>query len=81
MLAGLAKVAISEGDPHGFALVAFELALGHGIRVPDAAYVEVARRTRAMLISADRAQLEAAAALGIVTMPIADVRSGFPDSP
>ncbi len=80
VLAGLAKVSILEGDPHGFAITAFELALDHGIRVPDAAYVETARRSRAVLISADRAQLQAAADLGVATVPIAEVRSGFPDS-
>lgn len=78
VLAGLAKVAIGERDPHGFAVAAFELALDHGIRVPDAAYIEIARHTRATLISADRAQLQAAAHLGVPVVPIADVWPGFP---
>ncbi|HYO44076.1 MAG TPA: type II toxin-antitoxin system VapC family toxin [Candidatus Limnocylindrales bacterium] len=81
VLAGLAKVAIPEGDPHGFAVAAFELALDHGIRVPDAASIETARQARATLVSADQAQLQAAANLGIPVVRIADVGSGIPDSP
>jgi predicted nucleic acid-binding protein len=72
-LAAMSRVAIPENDPHGFAAAAYALALDRGIRVPDAAYIEVARRLGATIISADRAQLHAAAAAGVTAAPLSEV--------
>ncbi len=73
VLAALSRVAIDEGDPHGFAAASYSFALDSGIRVPDAAYIETARRNGATLVSVDRDQLRAAAAAGITVVAIRDV--------
>jgi predicted nucleic acid-binding protein len=73
VLAALSRVAIHEGDPHGFASATYVLALEGGIRVPDAAYVEMARRSGATLVSADHDQLRAAASAGITAVSISEV--------
>jgi predicted nucleic acid-binding protein len=69
----LASVSFEEVDPHRFANAAFGLALSFGIRVPDAAYIEVARGRRATLITVDRRQLEAAERLGVPVVALADL--------
>jgi predicted nucleic acid-binding protein len=69
----LGSVAFEEVDPFDVAGSAFRLALTSGIRVPDAAYVEVARTRGAMLVTADERQLAAADALGIPAVALADV--------
>jgi predicted nucleic acid-binding protein len=81
VVAGLSKIAITEGDSHGFAIAVFELAMQHAIRVPDAAYIETARGVGAVLVSADRAQVAAASDLGVPVRPIGDVIVRIPDSP
>jgi predicted nucleic acid-binding protein len=73
VLAALSRVSIDEDDPHGFATAAYTFALDRGIRVPDAAYVETARRRGAPLVSADRDQLRAAASAGITVVAINEV--------
>lgn len=80
-LAALSMVSITEDEPHGFASAAYRLALETGIRVPDAAYVEIARRTGRTLVSADRPQLRAASSLGLTATPIAEVGPRAPDEP
>ncbi len=72
-LAELSRISIQEGDPHGFASAAYALALDNGIRVPDAAYLETARRTDATLITADRAQLAGALRMGLAAMSLSEV--------
>lgn len=73
VLGALASVSFEEVDPHEFAAAAFRLALATGLRVPDAAYIEVARVRHATLITADRRQLEAAEHLGIPAVALADL--------
>lgn len=73
VLGALGSVSFEEVDPHEFAAAAFGLALTTGLRVPDAAYVEVARIRAATLITADRRQLEAAEQLGIPVVALADL--------
>ena len=70
-LGALAAVDITELDPHGFALAAFRLALDTGLRVPDAAYVQVAATSNRTLITADRTQLQAAWARGVDAVDVA----------
>ena len=48
-------------------------ALGHGLHVQDATYLETARRTGAPLITADRAQLQAATDMGLATLALSEV--------
>jgi predicted nucleic acid-binding protein len=69
----LGSVSFEEVDPHGFAAAAFRLAIASGLRVPDAAYVEVARVRRAILLTADRRQLEAAEQLGIAAVSLSEL--------
>ena len=78
VLAALSRVSIDEGDPHGFATAAYAFALDRGIRVPDAAYVETARRSGGTLVSADRDQLRAAASVGITVLAISEVPARDP---
>lgn len=73
VLAALTRVQIDEVDPHGFATATYNLAIEHDIRVPDAAYVETARRLGAALVSSDGAQLRAASAAGLSAMAISEV--------
>jgi predicted nucleic acid-binding protein len=73
VMGALGLVAFEEVDPHEFAAVAFGLALATGLRVPDAAYVEVARVREATLITADRRQLEAAELLGVPVVALSDL--------
>lgn len=73
VMAALVKVAIDEPEPHGFAAAAMRHALGHGLHVQDATYLETARRSGAPLISADRAQLEAAVRMGLAAIALTDV--------
>jgi predicted nucleic acid-binding protein len=73
ILGALTAVAFEEVDPHEFAGAAFRLALSTGIRVPDAAYIELARARRATLITADARQLRAAEHLGVPVVALADL--------
>ncbi len=73
VMSALSNVAIDETEPHGFAGAAMTLALGCGLHVQDASYLETARRAGAMLISADRAQVRAAEALGIPALALRDL--------
>lgn len=73
VMGALASVSFEEVDPHAFASAAFGLALATGLRVPDAAYVEVARVRRATLITADLRQLEAAESLGVSAVAVANL--------
>jgi predicted nucleic acid-binding protein len=73
VMRALSSVSFEEVDPHAFAARAFGLALAAGLRVPDAAYVEVARVRHATLVSADRRQLEAAEQLGIPAVALSDL--------
>jgi predicted nucleic acid-binding protein len=73
VMAELVKVAIDEVEPHGLAVAAMKHALGHGLHVPDATYLETARRTGAPLITADRAQLQAATDMGLATLALSEV--------
>lgn len=69
----LAVIAIDETNPHMFAEAAMDAALLAGVRVPDAAYLEAARRTESTLITADRAQLAGALRLGLAALPLSEV--------
>ena len=73
VMAALGAVSFEEVEPHEFAGAAFALALSTGLRVPDAAYVEVARVRRATLLTADRRQLEAAERLGVPVVALSDL--------
>lgn len=73
ILLALGSVAFEEVDPYEFAGSAFRLALASGIRVPDAAYIEIARTRGAILITADARQLAAADALGVPAVALADL--------
>jgi predicted nucleic acid-binding protein len=76
ILVELARIGVDEVDPHGFASASYRVALIEGIRVPDAAYVETARRSGAALVSADLGQLRAASAQGVLTIPLGEVPAG-----
>lgn len=65
VMAAMTAIAIDEVEPHGFAAATLQLAMDTGLRVPDASYLEVARRRGATLISADARQLEAATRVGV----------------
>jgi predicted nucleic acid-binding protein len=71
VLHALESVSLDEVDPHDLAGSAFRLALHTGIRVPDAAYIEVARIRGAILITTDRRQITAAESLGIPVATLA----------
>ena len=73
VLGALDQVTFEEVDPPAFATGTFRLALATGLRVPDAAYVEVAGIRRATLVTTDRRQLEAAEQRGIAAVALADV--------
>ena len=73
VMAALGAVSFEDVEPHDFAGAAFSLALSTGLRVPDAAYVEVARVRRATLLTADRRQLEAAERLGVPAVALSDL--------
>jgi len=73
VMGALSSVSFEEVDPHAFAAAAFRLAQATGLRVPDAAYVEVARVRHATLVTADRRQLEAAEQLGIPAVALSDL--------
>jgi predicted nucleic acid-binding protein len=73
VMSALGSVSFEEVDPHAFAAAALRLALATGLRVPDAAYVEVARVRQATLVTADRRQLEAAEQLGIPAVALSDL--------
>jgi predicted nucleic acid-binding protein len=73
VLGALDQVTFEEVDPHPFATATFRLALATGLRVPDAAYVEVAGNRRATLVTADRRQREAAEQLGIAAVALSDL--------
>jgi len=73
VLGALSSVSFEDVDPHELAVAAFGLALATGLRVPDAAYVEVARVRHATLVTADRRQLEAAEQLGIPAVALSDL--------
>jgi predicted nucleic acid-binding protein len=65
VMTAMTSIAIDEVEPHGFAAASLHLALDTGIRLPDATYLEVARRRGAALISGDARQLEAAVRVGV----------------
>lgn len=73
IMRALGAVSFEEVDPPQFAGAAFRLALATGLRVPDAAYVEVARVRHATLITADRRQFEASELLGVPVAALADL--------
>lgn len=73
VMRALAVIAIDETNPHRFAEAAMDAALRAGIRVPDAAYLETARRADSTLITADRAQLAGALRCGIAALPLGQV--------
>jgi len=73
VLGALDQVTFEEVDPHACATATFRLALVTGLRVPDAAYVEVAGIRRATLVTADRRQREAAEQAGIAVVAISDL--------
>lgn len=73
VMSALLQVSIDEVEPHGFAAASLALALRTGLRVPDATYLETARRRGAILITADRRQLDAAEALGIPAAALSDL--------
>ena len=73
VLGALDQVTFEEVDPHAFATRTFRLVLATGLRVPDAAYVEVAGIRRATLVTADRRQLEAADQRGIPAVALSDI--------
>jgi predicted nucleic acid-binding protein len=78
VMRALTAIAIDETDPHRFAEAALEVALRTGVRVPDAAYLETARRVRSPLITADRAQLEGALRMGLAVIPLNEVPAREP---
>jgi predicted nucleic acid-binding protein len=73
IMGALSVIAIDETNPHRFAEDAMDVALRAGVRVPDAAYLETARRSESTLITADRAQLAGALRLGLATLPLSEV--------
>lgn len=73
ILAALESVTLDEIDPPDLARSAFHLALATRIRVPDAAYVAIARMRRAILVTADERQIGAADSLGIPVARLADL--------
>ena len=73
VMGALAAIAVDEADPHRFAEAALDVALRTGLRVPDAAYLETARRAGATLISADLAQLQGAMRMGLAATPLSEV--------
>ncbi len=73
VLGALDLVTFEEVDPHAFAAATFRLALATGLRVPDAAYVEVARIRRATLVTADRRQREVAEQIGLAVVALSDL--------
>jgi predicted nucleic acid-binding protein len=73
VMSALIRIAIDAPEPHGFAMTAMRHALEHGLHVQDATYLETARRRDAPLISADEAQLRAAARMGLTAMSISEV--------
>ena len=73
VMRALAVIAIDETNPHMFAEAAMDAALRAGVRVPDAAYLETARRTESTLITADRTQLAGALRLGLAALPLNEV--------
>ena len=73
VLGALEQVTFEEVDPPAFATATFGRALVLGLRVPDAAYVEVARIRRATLVTADRRQREAAELAGIGVVALSEL--------
>lgn len=73
VMRALAMVAIDEVQPHRFADAAIDIALKTGARVADAAYLETARRTESLLITADVAQLASATRMGLAAIPLTEV--------
>jgi predicted nucleic acid-binding protein len=78
VMRSLAAIAIDEVNPHRFAEAAIEIALRTGVRVPDAAYLETARRSGSTLITADRAQLEGAMRMGLAASPLNELPAQGP---
>ena len=73
VMKALAAISIDEADPHRFAEAALDVALRTGVRVPDAAYLETARRAQSTLVTADGAQLEGALRMGLAVIPLNEV--------
>ncbi len=78
VMGALGAIAIDEVNAHQFAEAVVEVALRTGTRVPDAAYLETARRSGATLISADRFQLEGAMRMGLPAIPLGEVPAPEP---
>lgn len=72
-LFALEAVAFDDTPPMAVAADAFGVAASTGLRVPDAAYAVCAAGNHALLITADRRQLEAAEQLGIPAVALADL--------
>ena len=73
IMGALSVIAIDETNPDRFAEAAMEAALRVGVRVPDAAYIETARRAQCTLITADPALLDGALRFGISALALDDV--------
>ena len=73
VMRALAAIAIDEVNPHRFAEAAIEIALRTGVRVPDAAYLETARRSQSTLITADHAQFEGAMRMGLAVSALSEM--------
>jgi predicted nucleic acid-binding protein len=72
-LFSLEAVTFDDTPPMALAADAFDVAASTGLRVPDAAYAVCAARNHALLITADRRQLEAAEQLGIPAVALANL--------
>ena len=73
IMGSLGAISFDDVDPQAFAAAVFGLALATGLRVPDAAYVEVARVRHATLVTADRRQAVAAEHLGIAAVALSEL--------
>jgi predicted nucleic acid-binding protein len=78
VMRALGVIAIDEVNAHQFAEAVVGVALRTGTRVPDAAYLETARRGGATLITADRSQLEGALRMGLPAIPLSEVPAPEP---
>lgn len=81
VMEALVQIGVDQDDPRGYATAAMGIALGQGLHVQDAMYVETARRWGAPLVSADRGQVEAARRVGVVALGPDELPRRIPDSP
>jgi len=72
-LDGLSRVGVDTPELHAFVQDSMRIAMRTGIQVQDATYIRTAQRLGVPLVSADRAQLAAAAAVAVVAVPLASV--------